>query len=280
MKYKISEVSNILNIPIDTIRYYEKKNIVHPQKNSSNNYRFYDAWDINYLLECKKFRHYDFSLSEVEDILYHDDLSSFIDKINGRQNYFEEKMKYYTLLKKKNEEYTTSLNDITKNLNKFTFTYRPEIYYFLHRYNDTYAFKDHFGDIFEVWLDYFPFVETLVEIQEDSIMNRDDKYSWGFAMKKEYVDAFDIPLNNKVKHQERVESIYTVICAGEKGSFSLNLLDDAMAFIKRNGYRLSGTITGNPLLVCMNPMVICDISRFGYLSKNLHNFILSSRLTL
>lgn len=247
MKYKISEVSNILNIPIDTLRYYEKKKIVHPKKNSSNNYRFYDAWDINYLVECKKFRHYDFSLSEVEDILYHDDLSSFIDKINERQNYFEEKMKYYTLLKKKNAEYTSSLNDITKNLNKFTFTYSPEICYFLHRYNYTYEFKDHFGDMFDVWLDYFPFVETLVEIQEDSMMNRDHQYSWGFAMKKEYVDAFDIPLNNKIKHQESVESIYTIICAGDKGSFSLNLLEDAMAFIKRNGYRLSGTITGNLL---------------------------------
>ena len=101
MKYKIGEVSRILNIPLETLRYYESKDIVHPVKDKENNYRYYDAWDINFLIECKKFRSLDFSLSEIQDILHKDNLSNFIDKINDRQRYYNEKLKYYTLLVEK-----------------------------------------------------------------------------------------------------------------------------------------------------------------------------------
>ena len=73
MKYKISEVSKILNIPIDTLRYLEAKDIVNPSKNDNNKYRFYEAWDINFLTEFKKFRSFDFSVSEVKEILHSDE---------------------------------------------------------------------------------------------------------------------------------------------------------------------------------------------------------------
>ena len=258
MEYKIGEVSNILNIPVDTLRYYEKRNIVHPKK-TTNRYRYYDAWEINYLIECKKFRNFDFSLAEVEDILYHDNLEDFTGKIEGKQNYFEEKLKYYTLLKQKNEEYIHSLKNIKENLWQCTFTHHPEMYYFMHRYNYTYKNKDHFGELFDIWLGYFPFVESLIEIQEEAILNRDhtNDHGWGFAIRKEYAEAFNIPMNNQVKHIEKVDCVYTVICAGDKGSFSLKLLDKAMSFMEENGYQLAGTITGNLLARVHEPTGYC-----------------------
>ncbi|MBM4761094.1 MerR family transcriptional regulator [Bacillus sp. B15-48] len=249
MEYKIGEVSNILNIPVETLRYYEKKHIVQPKKSIKNRYRYYDAWEINYLIECKKFRSYDFSLPEVKEILHHNNLNDFIDKIDERQNYFEEQLNYYKLLKQKNEEYIQSLKQIKRNLWKCTLTPHPEIYYFIHRYNYTYKTKNEFGDLIDRWLEFFPFVENLIEIQDNALLNRNNTndHGWGFSIKKEYADALKIPLNEKVKHVARSESIYTIICAGDKGSFSLKLLDHALTFIKEHDYKLSGTVTGNLL---------------------------------
>ena len=249
LKYKISEVSNILNIPVDTLRYLESKDIVNPSKNDTNNYRFYEAWDINFLTEFKKFRSFDFSVSEVKEILHSDDLNSFMDKINERQTYFEEKFKYYTLLKEKNEQYITSLNNIKSNIGKFSFTSSPEIYYFMHRFNYKYETKDKFGGLFEIWLNYFPFIETIVEMKFNSVINRKDHndYEWGFSIRKNYAEAFNIPLNDKITHIKSKESLYTIICAGDKGSFSLKLLDNALEFIEDNGYELAGDVIGNLL---------------------------------
>jgi DNA-binding transcriptional MerR regulator len=249
LKYKIGEVSRILNIPIDTIRYLEKKNIVNPSKDS-NNYRFYEAWDINFLTEYKKFRSFDFSVPEVEEILHSDNLENFIGRISKRQKYFEDKLKYYTFLKQKNQKYLDSLNNIKKNLWKCSFTECPSIYYFIHRFNYKYAGKEKFDGLFETWLNYFPFIDTIVEMQLDAVMNRDtnNNYEWGFSIKKKYADAFNIPLNSdKVNHVKSTQSVYTVICAGEKGSFSLKLLNKALEFIEDNGCELAGNVIGNLL---------------------------------
>ena len=48
MRYKIGDVSRILGISTDLLRYYEKKGVVQPQKDKSNDYRYYDTWDINF----------------------------------------------------------------------------------------------------------------------------------------------------------------------------------------------------------------------------------------
>lgn len=258
MKYKISEVSKILNIPIDTLRYLESKDIVNPSK-SNNNYRFYEAWDINFLTEYKKFRSFDFSVTEVKEILHSDNLTSFMEKVNGRQEYFEDKLNYYTFLKQKNEQYINSLNNIKNNLWKCSFTKHPDIYYFMHRFNYKYETKDKFNGLFESWINYFPFIETTVEMKFDAVINRNtnNDYEWGFSIRKEYAEAFNIPLNDKVNHVEAIESVYTIICAGDKGSFSLKLLDKALKFIENSGYILAGNVIGNLLARVHEPDGYC-----------------------
>ena len=52
VRYKIGDVSRILGISTDLLRYYEKKGVVKPQKDQSNDYRYYDTWDINFLIDC------------------------------------------------------------------------------------------------------------------------------------------------------------------------------------------------------------------------------------
>lgn len=248
MKYKVGEVSKILDIPVDTLRYLEKRDIVHPDKDD-NNYRYYDAWDINFLIEYKKFRSYDFSSAQVEEILYVDDLCRFKSRFIDKQQEIEEKIKYYTMLKKKNQEYLEALENIDDLMNSFKIDEIPELYYFTHRYNYQYETKDKFGGIFEEWMEHMPFVEPLVVMTHDSIINRreENKYKWGFSIGKEYADAFDISLTNRIVHVEKAPCVHTVVCAGERGTFSIKLLEGALEFMKVNNYRLCGDVVGRLL---------------------------------
>ena len=69
MKYKIGEISKILDVPVETIRFYESKGLIHPQKDKDSNYRYYDYWDINLLFDYKKYRDLEFSLAESLEII-------------------------------------------------------------------------------------------------------------------------------------------------------------------------------------------------------------------
>ena len=46
MEYKIGEVSKILNISKEMIRYYEKQGILKPSRKEDNNYRTYSVMDV------------------------------------------------------------------------------------------------------------------------------------------------------------------------------------------------------------------------------------------
>jgi DNA-binding transcriptional MerR regulator len=65
MRYKIGDVAGILGISTDLIRYYEERGVVKPKKDVTNNYRYYDSWDINFLIDCLWYKNFGFGIDEI-----------------------------------------------------------------------------------------------------------------------------------------------------------------------------------------------------------------------
>ena len=84
MRYKIGNVAKMLGISRDLLRYYEKKGVVHPQKDKGNDYRYYDTWDINFLLDCIWYKQFGFGIDQIAhmitDCSYEELLSGLDDK--------------------------------------------------------------------------------------------------------------------------------------------------------------------------------------------------------
>ena len=49
-KYYTRDLLNFLGVSRDALRFYEEKGLLNPQKNSENNYRNYDVFDIYNLM--------------------------------------------------------------------------------------------------------------------------------------------------------------------------------------------------------------------------------------
>lgn len=95
MQYKANEVSRILNISIDSLRYYEKLGVITPKIDERNRYRYYDAWDINYLLDYLYYRKMDYSSQEIMEFIHGDTLDAQIEKVREKLDYYKEKKEYY-----------------------------------------------------------------------------------------------------------------------------------------------------------------------------------------
>lgn len=65
-EYKISEISKLFNIGVDSLRYYEKIGILKPIRNPDNNYRIYTFSDIKKLNLLKELIGLKFSLKDVK----------------------------------------------------------------------------------------------------------------------------------------------------------------------------------------------------------------------
>lgn len=67
--YTIGDISSMLGIGIDAIRFYEKKGLVHPKKNPKNQYRVFTMYNILELLDVIYYRELGMTISEIIDIL-------------------------------------------------------------------------------------------------------------------------------------------------------------------------------------------------------------------
>lgn len=64
----IQQASKQLNISKKAIMFYEQKGLVKPQKDE-HGYRIYDQNDMNQLMKIKCLREFDFTISQIKDIL-------------------------------------------------------------------------------------------------------------------------------------------------------------------------------------------------------------------
>lgn len=66
--YTVKEISNKLSMSIDTLRYYDKINLLSP-KRGDNQYRYYDQHDILKLQYVGVMKYAGFSLEEIKVML-------------------------------------------------------------------------------------------------------------------------------------------------------------------------------------------------------------------
>lgn len=88
--YKINEVSKLYNIGFDSLRYYEKKGILKPYRDPSNNYRYYSLENIKQLSLIKELQGLNFSLETIKNFLDSRSLLSNLQLLDEELNIIEQ----------------------------------------------------------------------------------------------------------------------------------------------------------------------------------------------
>lgn len=66
---KIGELANKTGCSVQSIRFYEKKQLINPPKRSEGNYRLYDKINLEQLMFIKRCRNLDIALAEIKQLL-------------------------------------------------------------------------------------------------------------------------------------------------------------------------------------------------------------------
>ena len=99
--YTISEVSKLLGLTIDTVRFYEKKDMLHPKINPKNKYRIYDLYNILELLDIIFYRHLEIPVSDMYSIMHEKDERKALELIEKKRTECENRVRYEQQLLKK-----------------------------------------------------------------------------------------------------------------------------------------------------------------------------------
>ena len=249
-QYKIGEVSRILNMPVESIRFFEQKGVLAPHKDQSNNYRYYTVWEINRLLDYRKYRELGFSLNETLEIIRNSDFKDFEERLRIKQAEAEAEANYYEMKAIKLRNHLNMLRKISLLTDSYAVVTRPECYYFINRYynGDSFEFlraEDTNGD-FDEMLRHYTFVENLYRIKQEWFQGRKEveQFQWGMTIKKMWADAIGLKISPRMTCAPPVRALHTFIQTRNKIPFSPGLLEPAMEYMEENGYQLSGDVLG------------------------------------
>ena len=88
--YTIGELAKILGITAETIRYYERKEIIAPIHDQESGYRYYTTWDLHMLIRARCYLGFGLSIEETAGILQSKSLEE-IDELLEKSQVMENK---------------------------------------------------------------------------------------------------------------------------------------------------------------------------------------------
>ena len=233
MKYKIGDVAKILGISPDLLRYYEKKGVVMPMKGKYNDYRYYDFWDINFLLDCLWFKNFGFSIDQIADMVKIPSTTELDGLFLQKEDELRATIKRSQLLLRRSEEYREDLKKSQELLGVCEIVDSPEYVRYLNRYTDTYSNAPELQKLSHDWLGLMPLTHRCFEIPQDSLLADDgQEYAWGLSLDMEYVKLMEVP----------VEEPNT-----GKGNFSPKLISYMVDYCRDNDLKIIGPARGTLL---------------------------------
>ncbi|MBR3310018.1 MAG: MerR family transcriptional regulator [Lachnospiraceae bacterium] len=248
MQYKIGDVAHILGISTDLLRYYEKKGVVTPSKDKQNDYRYYDAWDINFLIDCLWYKNFGFGIPQIAYMVsdcYYGDLISVLEE---KQTELMDSIHHQELLLRRIRQHCEQVIRVRDLVGKCDLSPSPEVVCFFNRYDTFYDNSPEMQKLAKQWLQYMPFLQRYFEIPLYPERVGGHQYSWGFSLAMEYVEEFSVLVKPPLIHHPEVECIHSVFKSSGKNAFSPKHIDYLFDYAAENGYTPSGNARGN--LVC------------------------------
>ena len=249
MKYKIGDMAKILGISPDLLRYYEKKGVVSPVKDKSNDYRYYDTRDTNFLVDCLFYKNFGFSIEETSELVR----SCSIDEIAGRflenETQLEESIRRQQLLLRRSQEYRRSIARIPGHLGRCSFDRRPACIYYINRRNQEFDTDPDLGRVTRQWLKYLPFSRRSFIVPMEALLSPDsrEEFLWGFSLSQEYAGLLGASAQPPVVALPDARCVYTVF-SNPDSAFSPRFFGYALDFIRAQGLRLCGDVYGHLLI--------------------------------
>lgn len=240
MAYYISELSEILQLSCDMIRYYEKKGVIFPERDKKNNYRIYSTMDLLNLAEAIHLKRFDINIGDIAHVQNNDFTENILKHLISFKSQLSEEIKYKNMLMNRADELIARYRISKANIGNFWVKYIPGYC----KYQLCFLENDHFSEITQsISVLQSLFGSAISPFSDGIIQFFDTADIWYIVVSDKYSDFLDLPTKNKIIEPARL-CLCNVVDVDEIGGFSHRCYEAISEFAKKEGYQQAGEITG------------------------------------
>lgn len=251
MKYCIGEFASILGVTADTLRLYEKHDIVKPTKDNSNNYRYFNDLDARDLLMSRWYRSMGIPLPEVATLMKESSLEQVMGRMQETELNLEEEIKQKKMLLNKMNDIHKELRELESSLYTCKLKQLPGMYRLKQTDKNALLKNDIVKSLVNTWMDLLPYAFYSFRIEDTGIFfseNNNFDYSWGLTLLEEEAQKFGMDSEEYAEYISPNLCISaTILCTDEK-YITKDSLQFMIDYIEANQYSIAGDVVGKLLL--------------------------------
>jgi DNA-binding transcriptional MerR regulator len=242
--YKIKELSDILNISKQMIRYYEQCGVINPEREKDNNYRIYHSMDLFELLEAVSLSKFDVNIKKIHEIkntqageMLKESYQSFYEKK-------QEEIAFDQMICERSKEMIDIIETAQFNIGNIYVKKMPEAM----RLHWFYGKDDHYTKMM-VPNKLLSFISSqrMIPFVDNVILFEPEKETWFVQFQKRYIKESLIPSKESWLHEEEQLVLATIIDMGDKGAFRDEQVFTTAKKMREKGYDLEPYIYGRLL---------------------------------
>lgn len=239
MEYKIGEVSKILNISKEMIRYYEKQGILKPSRKEDNNYRTYSVMDVFLLMEIIRYQSIHFGIKDISELLNEHYLENYAQHLYQYYQEIDQDIIKKILLKERVKELAERIETCKFNLGKYWVKNVPayQLVILTNGKGDDY-------DKLQISIENrnLLFSKERMVYVESMVLFEKGKETWWYGMEERYIESLQLSFKDE-KYLKKQLCLCTMIDMGEIGCFNRNQLENILNEIK-DEYQIVGIPRG------------------------------------
>ncbi|MEK3790602.1 MerR family transcriptional regulator [Paenibacillus sp. FSL R7-0204] len=251
MKYSIGEFASILGVTADTLRLYEKHDIVRPMKDHHNNYRYFNDLDARNLLTSRWYRSMQIPLQDVAGLIKDAPCEQVMESIAAAGMQLEEEIRRSTLLLGKIQEIQAELAQVGASLYTCKMKQVPGMYRIQQTNKNHLLHKEELKDTVQAWMELLPFTFYSFRVENkagECVCGLGElEYSWGLGLLAEDQVKLGVSLNDSVEVLEPAACISAVIVSGHEDYLERGAFGFMLDYVKARNYKISGDISGKIL---------------------------------
>ena len=210
MEYKIGEVSKILNISKEMIRYYEKQGILKPSRKEDNNYRTYSVMDVFLLMEIIRYQSIHFGIKDISELLNEHYLENYAQHLYQYYQEIDQDIIKKILLKERVKELAERIETCKFNLGKYWVKNVPayQLVFLTNGKGDDY-------DKLQISIENrnLLFSKERMVYVESMVLFEKGKETWWYGMEERYIESLQLSFKDE-KYLKKQLCLCTMIDMG------------------------------------------------------------------
>ena len=233
MEYTIGEVSSILNLSRDMIRYYEKQGAIRAKRNSDNRYRSYDTMELFWLLEAMEHKSWGLPIGEIQGIRqeqYARNTQTFLEEEIEK---LEQEVRFKALLAERLKQVRDYTALSAANIGNFWIEQVPACFccHLVTGRGDEYE-----RIIMSEELSRFVFSDRMLPFFDSGFTLNQDRVDWQMRMNEGWLRRLGDSLPKGFERYEGALCLCTHVDIGEVGDFDPSVFQALRAYAAERGY--------------------------------------------